>query len=249
LNSVTKSPELQHGTFIPSSLSNFVQEFSAANMPGVKNYGVWVAKPVSFIAETEDIDKKSPHITLKFKTSLAQDFKREFTAAINVKSIGEESRLVYWFVQAIPKALTDSLKQHDPGFHLLEDGGLDYWRDELPDLQAGTVLNHDVPGPDNDILDKVVPILDKAIKDKATVYIFGSQFPRRDGIHDIHMNQGSLPRFDNGVHQDGGIFFEFPGGHWEAIYLAFASQKLPTDDETGLATDDAEFLSAIARGT
>jgi uncharacterized protein YukJ len=214
-------------------------------MGRVKNYGVWVAKPVSYIAETKEVDSKSPHIILKFKNSLTQGFKRQFTAAINVKSIGEESRLVYWFVENLPQAFTDNLKQYDPGFHLLEEGGLDYWRDELPDLQAGTVLNHDIEGPNNDILDKVVPILDRAIEDEATVYIFGSQFPRRDGIHDIHMNQGSLPRFDNGVHQDGGLFFEFSDGHWEAIYLAFASQRLPTDDNTGLPTDDAELLSRL----
>jgi uncharacterized protein YukJ len=218
-------------------------------MPGVKNYGVWVAKPIRFTAQTRLDDDKSPHITLTFKNSLTQDFKREFTAAINVKSIGADSRLVYWLVSNIPQTVADGLKQHDPGFHLLEEGGLDYYRDELPDLQAGTILEHDIPGPDNDILDKVKPILTSAIKTEATVYIFGSQFPRRDGIHDIHMNQGSLPRFDNGVGQDGGIFFEFPDGHWEAIYLAFASQKLPTDDVTGLPTPEARELAEIVIGS
>jgi uncharacterized protein YukJ len=215
----------------------------------VENYGVWVAKPVSFIAQTEKDDKKSPHITLSFKNSLTEGFKRQFTAAINVKSIGEESQLVYWLVKDIPQAFTDSLKEFDPGFHLLEEGGLDYWRDELPDLKVGIILEHDIPGPNNDILDKVKPTLTSAINDHATVYIFGSQFPRTDGIHDIHMNQGSLPRFDNGVRQDGGIFFEFSDGHWEAIYLAFASQRLPTDDETGLPTLDAKSLAEIVIGS
>ncbi|QDS70906.1 hypothetical protein FKW77_006338 [Venturia effusa] len=220
-------------------------------MGRVQNYGVWVAKPISFTAETEEQDSKSPHIILKFKNSLVQGFKREFTAAINVKSVGEESRLVYWLItENLPQDLISNLKQFDPGFHLLEQGvGLDYWRDPLPVLEEGMILDHDIDGPDNDILDKVVPILEEAIKHQATVYIFGSQFPSRDGIHDVHMNQGSLPRFDNGVGQDGAIFFEFSDGHWAALYLAFASQKLGTDDGTGLPLPGARELKAIVIGS
>ena len=43
------------------------------------------------------------------------------------------------------------------------------------------------------------------------------------------MNQGSLPRFDNGFAQDGAIFFHFPDGHWVGVFLAFASQAVKTN--------------------
>lgn len=45
------------------------------------------------------------------------------------------------------------------------------------------------------------------------------------------MNQGSLPSYSNGIYEDGAILFEFDDGHWEAVFLAFASQRIPTDDQ------------------
>lgn len=72
--------------------------------------------------------------------------------------------------------------------------------------------------------------------------MFGSQFPHKDEIHDIHMNQGSLPKFDNGIYEDGGIIFYFPDGdHWEAIFIAFASQRIPTDNN-GLPLPQSQAL-------
>jgi uncharacterized protein YukJ len=94
-----------------------------------------------------------------------------------------------------------------------------------------------VEGPNNDFIDQLEPILDEAIKAKAHIYIFGSQYGRKDGIHNVHMNQGSLPRFENGIFQDGAFFIRYVD-HWEAVFLAFASQKIPTDDD-GLAVEDA----------
>ena len=49
-----------------------------------------------------------------------------------------------------------------------------------------------------------------------------------NGIHDIHMNQGNVGSFvrDDGVWQDGGVLFHFPGEQqWTAIFLKFQSQS------------------------
>ena len=55
------------------------------------------------------------------------------------------------------------------------------------------------------------------------------------------MNQGNPPgKFekDNGVHQDGGLIFHFPGqDQWVAIFLKFQSQGWHTDDKTGNMLD------------
>lgn len=60
------------------------------------------------------------------------------------------------------------------------------------------------------------------------------------------MNQGSLPRYANGVHQDGGLFLYFEDdGHWEGVFLAFASQKVPTYDDTGKPKHGAKELVEI----
>jgi uncharacterized protein YukJ len=155
-------------------------------------------------------------------------------------------------VQDFNHPLTSDLGDLDLGFYLIKQNGdlkgLDYLRtpDLIGDIGAGQVLRHDASGPNNDIIDKLEPILDAAIDEDATIYLFGSGFG--SGIHDIHMNQGSLPRFDNGVGQDGGLLFQFPDGHWEAVFLAFASQRIPTDNRTGLPLGQSKSLAAIIEG-
>jgi uncharacterized protein YukJ len=58
------------------------------------------------------------------------------------------------------------------------------------------------------------------------------------------MNQGSLPQFANGIYEDGALLFKFDDGHWEAVFLAFASQKIPTDDQ-GEAQPNSKSLADI----
>lgn len=121
--------------------------------------------------------------------------------------------------------------------------GLDYIRTQgLVDIQAGRVLPTEAPGPNNDILDELEPILTDAINQNAAMYIFGASYGT--GIHDIHMNQGSLPSYDNGIYEDGALLFKFPDGHWEAVFLAFASQRIPTNDQ-GEYQSDSQTLASI----
>jgi len=213
----------------------------------VPHYGVWVAKPTRYKAEGAAEDPRSPHLTLYFKDD--PQGSRERSAAINVKSRDRESRLIVWFVKDFTHPLTSSLADLDLDFYPIPQTsdleGLDYLRTPnlISDISAGQILPHDVAGPNNDMLDKLVPILKAAIREDATVYIFGSSFA--SGIHDIHMNQGSLPRFDNGVGQDGGVLFQFPDGHWEAVFLAFASQRIPTNDVTGVPLAPSKSLAKI----
>jgi uncharacterized protein YukJ len=117
-------------------------------------------------------------------------------------------------------------------------------------IADGLVLPHDAPGPNNDIIDELTPILQDGIDRKATIYLFGSQFndnnSGEDGIHDVHMNQGSLPRYANGVYQDGALFLHFADdGHWEGVLLDFASQRVPTYDDTGKPKHGAQELVQI----
>jgi uncharacterized protein YukJ len=112
--------------------------------------------------------------------------------------------------------------------------------EDLLDFRSGLVLTQDIPGRDNDILDKMKPILDNAIDNSETTFIFGSSFG--SGIHNVHMNQGSLPRFDNGVYSDGALLFKFNDGHWEAVFLSFASQRLPTDSEGEPRAEQSDLI-------
>ena len=75
-------------------------------------------------------------------------------------------------------------------------------------------------------------------------------------ITDIHMNQGSVGRFqkDNGVWQDGGLLIHYPNREqWVGIFLTFQSQSFNTDDKNGdkldsqldTSTADIRILAAL----
>ncbi|RAL06703.1 YukJ family protein [Aspergillus homomorphus CBS 101889] len=217
----------------------------------IPHYGVWVGQPTRYTAQTDEEDPKSPHIYLYFKDDFSSH--KQLEAAINVKSTDKDSRLVYWFDRHFTHSITDELANLDQGFHLLSSyahsryrrretadlEGLDFVRTKgLVDINAGAVLGAD---GDQDILDQVDPILTDAINQKATVYIFGSSYG--SGIHDIHMNQGSVG-YTNGIYEDGALLFLFEDGHWEAVFLAFASQKIPTNDK-GEPKSDSNSLATI----
>ncbi|RGP81344.1 hypothetical protein FLONG3_488 [Fusarium longipes] len=201
----------------------------------VENYGVWRAKPVSYTFQGRKEDSKSPHLYLVFDDGKGE----EGEAAVNVKSGGSESRLAYWTVSDFTHGVTKKLAELSNGFHRIAgtseqalDGlALDYIRSNLFSRVCGRILPHDVDGGDNDILDQLRPIVDKAISAKATVYVYGSAYSRDKGIHNVHMNQGNSKPYDrdNGVFQDGALIFEFED-HWEAVFLGFASQAVHTRD-------------------
>jgi uncharacterized protein YukJ len=201
-------------------------------------------------AERANIDDKSPHLQLTF-TDDAGDHR----AAINVKSADKhDSRLVYWLNRKLQLTITDDFQNLNPGFHALHGkNGLDYIRQKLLKIEDGAVLPHDIPGPNNDILDELIPILKDGIHHKATIYLFGSMFADHGatsgpdtGMHNIHMNQGSLPQFDNGTYQDGALFLYFDhDDHWEGVFLGFASQRIPTWDDSGKPKHDAQELVDI----
>jgi uncharacterized protein YukJ len=151
----------------------------------IKNYGVWVAHPTNYVAEKDD---PTPHLQLYLDKAPSTQ-PGPYRAAINIKSSTSESRLVYWFVQNPNNhPITAALGSLEPGWHPLTSGGLpalDYIRGNLIDLKKGTLLRHNVSGENNDILDFVTPVLDRAISRQGVVYLFGQQFP--GGIHDVHM--------------------------------------------------------------
>lgn len=96
-------------------------------------------------------------------------------------------------------------------------------------MKSGEILPHGLRSPNDVILEDLDLILTGAIMEKATAYIFGTAYGY--GIHDIHMNQGNLPQYENGIYEDEALLFKFEDGHWQAVFLAFASQKTPTDDQ------------------
>ncbi|KFA52845.1 hypothetical protein S40293_00900 [Stachybotrys chartarum IBT 40293] len=218
----------------------------------LQNYGVWKATPIAFTAQRRDQDPHSPHGSLKFEDGVSS---KKLSSAINVKSLSPDSRLVYWLIQDFKHPLLERLAQLPRGWHDIaqsdtnpSDGiALDLLRQGVVDIAKGKIVPHDVDGENNDVVDFLIPFFDNAIKRKATVYIYGEKYDGDDGVHDVHMNQGSQGRFksSNGTYQDGGAILEFEDGHWETFFIAFASQATVTDDNGhGTGPSFAEFLAS-----
>lgn len=215
----------------------------------LKNYGVLKGHVVDTLAETS-LD--TPHYQVHVKAN-----GKDYRLAINVRSQEAPSELLFLVDENFQHPILPSLTALNEGFTELPSkaGGmaLDYIRYNLFDHTKMRSLPHNLPGPDNDLEDILGLYVKRAQTSAgALIYTFGEpwgpetaadkifHFKPGNGVHDIHMNQGSLPgssfvKYD-GVWQDGSVLIYFPTtNQWVAIFLAFQSQAWHTDDVTGRA--------------
>jgi uncharacterized protein YukJ len=221
----------------------------------INQYGVWVAKAIKVSAERATQDRESPHIHLFYNDGSGGNFEGARRASINVKSQSALSELVFWIIRDFRHPIVDRVKDLSMGFHRIPSQpagmALDYIRGNLIELRSGQILPHDKPGNKDDIIDYMMPEFEAAINRNATIYLFGEPYSDNQGVHDIHMNQGSQGSFKkyNGVWQDGGIFIHFPDeNRWVAIFLAFASQAVHTDEQTGHELPGSQNFAALIQG-
>ena len=219
----------------------------------LRSYGVVTGRVVDRRREDHD---DSPH----FQILLAGDGDTSYRAAVNVKSQESPSELLYLVVEDFRHPITDLLAGLPTGWTPLPSGpggsNLDYIRGNVLDPAAMRPLPADADGPDNDLPDLLDHYVQRAIDDpQAVLHVFGERwgpepgsdkifgFAPGNGVHDVHMNQGNSAAFrrDDGVWQDGGLLFHFPGtSQWVAVFLAFQSQAWHTDDVAGHALDGAD---------
>ncbi len=209
------------------------------------NYGVLRGR----VVDHKLASASSPHFQLH-----AVAGETHYRVAVNVASKQRPSELEYLVDSDFHHPVLESLGALAAGFAELErkPGGaaLDYIRGNLFDRTLLRKLPYDVPGPDNDLNEKLALYVRRAIADPAaTVFAFGERwgpdkgqadpefgFTPGLGVHDIHMNQANLAGFvdDDGVYQDGALLLHFPAAEqWVAIFLKFQSQTWHTDDTTG----------------
>lgn len=191
----------------------------------------------------------SPHYQV-----LVSDGRKQHRIAINIKSQQSPSDLLYLVNESFHHLILEPLANYSRGFHKLDHkpGGvaLDFIRGNLFRPEDMKPLPSDMPGPGNDLKELIDLYIKRAIQaEDAVLYAFGAAwgpglkihdkyfgFLPGSGIHDIHMNQGSIGQFqqNNGVYQDGGLLIQFPSrNQWIAIFLAFQSQCFHTDDRNG----------------
>ncbi len=207
----------------------------------LSGYGVLKGK----IKDKRQGQGKSPHFQVK-----VTDHER-FRIAVNVKSQVEPSTLLYFLDENFDHPILSDLQSLPLGFTELDSkpGGmaLDYIRGNLFDTSKMTLLPYNIPGPDNDLNELIQKYVSRSMAMQSSmVYAFGQRWgpepDKRDdffdflpgnGVHDIHMNQGNSSSWknDDGLWQDGGLIFHFPDeNRWVALFLAFQSQCLHTDD-------------------
>jgi uncharacterized protein YukJ len=228
-------------------------------------YGVLKGRPI----QTRKGEGQSPH----YQVHIVDDT-TDYRIAINVKSKLSPSELLYLVDESFEHPALTELRLLPAGFTPLPStpNGLavDFIRGNLFDPREMKPLPFNVPGPDNDLNERIDAVLARALADEeAMVYAFGQRWgpepTRKDkyfgflpgnGIHDIHMNQGNSGQFaqDNGVWQDGTVFVQFPGAdgvpeQWVAVFLAFQSQAWHTDDVTGAPLPDSPVGEEPGRPT
>jgi uncharacterized protein YukJ len=209
----------------------------------LKNYGVLKGRAVD--------RRLASGANAHYQVKLVDD-EFEWRIAVNVQS-SDGSKVEYAVISHFVHPITDALQSLETGFSPLpasEAGGLDYIRGNLIDPRFFVPLPMNLPGPDNDLNEKLEHYIQRAMADEnATIYAFGETWgpeSKRDkifgflpgrGIHDIHMNQGNSGNWkkDNGIWQDGGIIMSFPNTttQWVAIFLKFQTQAWHTNDTTG----------------
>ena len=211
----------------------------------LKNYGVLRARAIDHRLAS----RQNAHFQIH-----ALDGDVHYRIAVNVESKEQPSVLDYVMVSDFRHPILDTVAALQAGWNDLErkPGGaaLDFIRGNLFDREALRQLPFDVPGPDNDLNEKLAVYVRRAIADPgASLFAFGERwgpetgmadkffdFEPGNGVHDIHMNQSNVGQFagDNGVYQDGALLLHFPDPQqWVAIFLKFQSQGWHTDDTTG----------------
>jgi uncharacterized protein YukJ len=191
---------------------------------------------------------RSPHLQIRLIDAQGTPWR----IPVNVRS-GDPAKSLVIFHRAEPllgHPILDRLASLPPGLTDLNhaarsaSNALDYSRAPLFDFAGGIALPPTGPGENDDLQDVVSRQLNNLKVEGGEIYAFGShfhdgapkpgidtEFGTKDGMHDIHMNQGNAPHEhdeDNGAFNDGGLILEFPD-HVTGLFFRFKTQFLPTD--------------------
>src|SRR5690348_9038642 len=172
----------------------------------LNRYGVLAARAVD---RRREGSSDTPH----YQIHLTDEAGTHYRAAVNVESQQAPSELLYVADDDFRHPLTELLPPAGSGWTDLPSqpgtASLDFIRGNLFDPASMRTLPPDLVGADNDLADLLDHYVQRAIADPtAAVYAFGQRwgpeegaddkvfgFRTGNGVHDIHMNQGSSGRF------------------------------------------------------
>ena len=181
----------------------------------------------------------------------------QWDIAVNVGTTDADDLLKYKLPFDFRHPVLATLQSAAPGSHDLTG------QDALPalDFQRSDFLANTGNWRDSSVMDgsdTVEPVatlqrlLLRAKQSNLDVYVFGRFYSEGDGIHDVHMNQGSKGEFihrpgndsndHNDIWQDGAVLVDLGTPQWALYVAAFDQQWLPTDD-LGNPTADSKPIS------
>jgi uncharacterized protein YukJ len=225
----------------------------------LSDYGVLAGKVDIF--KRED-DRDSPHLQIR----VIDRNNEVWRIPVNVLSADNSFLIFHRVDPLVSHPVLASLDQLPPGFNELVPGqrkaanALDFFQSPLFDWPTGIAVAPSKPGENNDLQDSLITDLKNLKAQNGDIFVFGVKFPKpgqppnprpsdrefgtKQGMHDIHMNQGNPPgRFekDNGTFQDGGLILKF-ANRYVGLFLRFQTQWLPTDDRTGNRLPQAKLI-------
>jgi uncharacterized protein YukJ len=188
---------------------------------------------------------------------------KPWDVAVNVGTNDSDDLLRYRLVLDYHHPLTGSLAELAMGLKELTGTkafpALDFLRSDLL-AETGKWRDSDVMDGSEDAepYASLKRLLDQAYANSWNVYFYGRLYTTGgDGIHDIHMNQGSTGGFvnegddhndHNDVWQDGAVIVEMADGEWGGYFTAFTQQSVPTNDR-GNVRDGAHEIDDTDPGS
>jgi uncharacterized protein YukJ len=206
--------------------------------------------------------ESTPHLQIRALDQTGQPWR----IAVNVQS-DTGSEVVYWLVDPLlDHPVLAGLPALPTGFSAAARtpaAALDYVRAPLFDWRAGTALPASGSASADDLQDLLSLRLQQCKTAGGEVFAFGTKFDRNlhkpidaqfgnadglHGIHNIHLNQGNSGRHagDNGALQDGGLILAHPDRH-VGLFLAFQTQRVPTDD-SGRPAPQSKLIAELIGG-
>jgi uncharacterized protein YukJ len=166
--------------------------------------------------------------------------------AVNVGTNDSDDLLRYRLPLDFHHPITANLSAAKAGLTVLtgdsELPALDFLRSDLL-AETGKWRDSDVMDGSNqkEPYRSLSGLLAQAQKNKWQVHVFGRLYTDgTNGIHDIHMNQGSTGSFlhranndkndHNDIWQDGAVFVDMGKAGWGAYCTVFTQQLVPTDN-------------------
>ena len=165
--------------------------------------------------------------------------------AVNVGTDDADDLLRYKLVFDFHHPIVEQLRNQSAGWQDLTGQtqlpALDFKRSDILTETGDWRVSDPIDGSEEvEPVASVKRLLLSAFNQGFDVYVFGRFYSEGDGMHDIHMNQGSGPPFlhrpgddhndHNDIWQDGAILVDRGTQGWAAYFSMFTGQTLDTDE-------------------